>query len=70
VRIRALFLGRLIQAKIVQLYYSYGLEGLSVLRRTVEECLTESVENVTILQLVSNRTDIENSIAGNIKNIV
>jgi hypothetical protein len=70
IRVRALFLGRLLQSKILSLYQSYGVEGLAVLRRTVQQHLIESVENVTVVQLVGNRSAVENSIASYIKNRV
>lgn len=70
VQVRALFLGRLLQSKILYLYQSYGLEGLDVLRRVVQQHLVESIENVTVVQLVGNRSVVENSIASYIKNQV
>lgn len=58
IRIRALFIGRLLESKILTLYQSYGMEGLPVLRRLVQQHLIESIENVTVVQLVGNRTAV------------
>jgi hypothetical protein len=67
VRIRAVVLARLVPASILELYYAYGMEYGEVMRGMAEEYLSEAVENYTILELVMNRTDIENSIVGHVK---
>lgn len=67
VRIKATMLGRLVPSGIVQLYYAYGVEYQEVVRRMVQEFLAQAVENFSIVELVGNRTDIENLIAGTVK---